>query len=142
MAPLERPGLLGLGGNSAEVLGLNERTAGDEERPGPGDSDMDLSNGPLGEWTCLLSFDEARNPGELLCTEDMARGFPLKSIFPPGNVVVGKACESMEGRVSGMRASSAFLLRGEEGIAKGMPVLPRLELRRWLASSTSSLWSR
>ena len=45
----------------------------------------------------------------------------------------------MDGDILNLYAASGLTRRGDEGIAKGMPVLPRLELRRWLWASTSSM---
>jgi hypothetical protein len=41
--------------------------------------------------------------------------------------------------MSNLYADSGLTLRGDEGMAKGMPVAPRLELRRWLPSTSSML---
>jgi hypothetical protein len=41
--------------------------------------------------------------------------------------------------MSNLYADSGLILRGDEGMANGMPVLPRLELRRCLSSTSSML---
>jgi hypothetical protein len=41
--------------------------------------------------------------------------------------------------MSNLYADSGFILRGDKGMANGMPVAPRLELRRWLLSTSSML---
>lgn len=69
----------------------------------------------------------------------MARGFAAASSLPPCETRLGMACASMEGSISNLYADSGFTRRGDEGMAKGIPVLPRLELLRWAGESTSSM---
>lgn len=69
----------------------------------------------------------------------MARGFAEASSFPPCDTLLGIACASIEGSISNLYADSGLTRRGDEGIAKGIPVLPRLELLRCAGASTSSM---
>lgn len=69
----------------------------------------------------------------------MARGFAEASSLPPCDTLLGIACASIEGSISNLYADSGFTLRGDEGMAKGMPVLPRLELLRGPESTSNML---
>lgn len=55
----------------------------------------------------------------------MARGLGARFFLPPW-----EARASIEGIMSNLNAVSVLALRGDDGIANGMPVLPLLELRR------------
>lgn len=83
----------------AGEVGFIMRDAGDAERSGPGEPDLDLPRGPLMECLSRL-FDEPKNPEEVPYTEDMARGFAVASSFPPCDTRLGLACASIEGNVS------------------------------------------
>ena len=67
----------------ADVVWLSMCTAGDADRPGPGEPDFDLPSGLLVEFCRSLPFDALIKPVELLYTDDMERGFPVASILPP-----------------------------------------------------------
>lgn len=67
----------------AGCVGFSMRVAGEADRPGPGEPDLDLLKGPLAELCLSLEFELPRKPLELPYTEDIARGFAAASSLPP-----------------------------------------------------------